>query len=83
MSAKTIRRHTCDQCSQQFDEVEGEGFIPCGGPFSWSAWRELNPIRQEGTPSYFYGTINATKEFCNYDCAIAWMKMRQEEAGKK
>ena len=82
MSAITIRRHKCDNCGLQFDEVEGEGFIPSGGPKNWSAWNNLiSPVRKEGTPSYFYGTINATKEFCNYDCAIEWMKKEKDRLG--
>lgn len=81
MSAKTIRRHECDNCKIQYDEIEGEGFIPCGGPDNWSAWEKIKqPIRQEGTASYFYGASSGP-EFCSYKCAIEWM--HKEEARLK
>jgi len=78
MGSYTIQRHTCDHCGLIFDECKNSGFIPCGGPKNWSKWSTVNPIKQEGTASFFYST-NSSLEFCNYDCAIKWMQKEKEK----
>jgi len=73
MSAETIVRHTCDQCGGQADETKTD-WLPCGGSDKWSSWE----IKQRGTASHMYGVVDGTKEFCCFDCAIAFMNMRKE-----
>lgn len=73
MSAETIVRHTCDWCDKQVDETK-TNWLPCGGINSWSAWE----IKKRGNASHMYGTVDASKEFCSHDCAIAWMKRQKE-----
>lgn len=79
MASYTIQRHQCDNCGLIFDESEESGFISSSGPNNWSRWDKIiDPIKQSGTPSYFYGT-NHSLEFCSYDCAIAWTLKEKEK----